>query len=51
MLFMQQGDKVRARQDLERPQPAGCKTCGCFEGVVEGAVEGQGSGGVAAQYD
>ena len=51
VLFMQQGDKVRAQQDLERLRRLDARLAAELEGVVEGAVEGQGSGGVAAQYD
>ena len=51
VLFMQQGDKVRARQDLERLRRLDARLAADLERVVEGADEGQGRGGVAAQYD
>ncbi|MDP1902621.1 MAG: tetratricopeptide repeat protein [Rubrivivax sp.] len=50
-LFMQQGDKVRARQDLERLRRLDARLAVDLEQVVEGAAEGQGRGGVAGQYD
>jgi regulator of sirC expression with transglutaminase-like and TPR domain len=51
VLFVQQGDKVRARQDLERLRHLDAKLVADLERVVDGADEGQGRGGVAAQYD
>lgn len=51
VLFMQQGDEVRARQDLEHLRRLDARLAAELERVVERAVEGQGSGGVAAQYD
>jgi len=51
VLFMQQGDKVRARQDLERLRRLDARLAASLEQVVEGADDGQGHGGVAAQYD
>ena len=51
VLFMQQGDTVRARQDLERLRRLDARLAADLERVVEGAGEGQGRGGVAAQYD
>ncbi len=51
VLFMQQGDKLRARQDLERLRRLNPKLASDLERVVEGADEGQGRGGVAAQYE
>lgn len=51
VLFMQQGDKARARQDLERLRRLDAKLAVDLEQVVEGAAEGQGRGGVAGQYD
>lgn len=51
VLFVQQGDKLRARQDLERLRQLDAKLAADLERVVEGAGEGQGRGGVAAQYD
>lgn len=51
VLFMQQGDKVRAHQDLKRLRRLDARLAAELERVVEGAAEGQGSGGIAAQYD
>jgi tetratricopeptide (TPR) repeat protein len=51
VLFMQQGDTVRARQDLERLRRLDTKLATELALVVEGAGEGEGRGGVAAQYD
>jgi tetratricopeptide (TPR) repeat protein len=51
VLFTQQGDRVRARQDLERLRRLDARLAADLERVVEGADEGQGRGGVAAQYD
>lgn len=51
VLFVQQGDKPRARQDLERLRRLDARLAADLERVIEGADEGQGRGGVAAQYD
>jgi tetratricopeptide (TPR) repeat protein len=51
VLFMQQGDQVRARQDLERLRRLDARLAAELEQVVEGTGEGHGRGGVAAQYD
>lgn len=51
VLFMQQGDTARARQDLERLRRLDATLAADLERVIEGADEGQGRGGVAAQYD
>jgi len=51
VLFMQQGDTLRARQDLERLRQLDAKLAADLERVVEGADQGQGRGGIAAQYD
>ena len=51
VLFMQQGDKARALKDLERLRRLNPKLAADLERVVEGADEGQGRGGVAAQYE
>lgn len=51
VLFMQQGDKVRAHQDLERLRRLDARLAADLERVIEGTGEGQGRGGVAAQYD
>ena len=51
VLFTQQGDKVRARQDLEHLRRLDAKLAADLERVIEGADEGQSRGGIAAQYD
>lgn len=51
VLFVQQGDKQRARQDLERLRGLDARLAADLERVVSGADEGAGQGGVAAQYD
>lgn len=51
VLFMQQGDTARARADLERLRRLDAGLAAELERVVDGAHEGQGRGGVAAQYD
>jgi tetratricopeptide (TPR) repeat protein len=51
VLFMQQGDTVRARQDLERLRRLDARLAADLALVVEGAGDRHGSGGVAAQYD
>ncbi len=51
VLFTQQGDLPKARQDLERLRGLDAKLATELERVVNGGSEGNGSGGVAAQYD
>lgn len=51
VLFVQQGDKERARQDLERLRRLDARLAADLESIVEGGGEGQSRGGVAAQYD
>jgi tetratricopeptide (TPR) repeat protein len=51
VLFMQEGDTARARQDLERLRRLDVGLAAELERVVDGADEGQSRGGVAAQYD
>ncbi len=51
VLFTQQGDLPKARQDLERLRGLDAKLAAELERVVSGGAEGAGSGGVAAQYD
>ena len=51
VLFMQQGDKVRAYQDLEHLRRLDARLATDLERVIDGADEGQIRGGVAAQYD
>jgi tetratricopeptide (TPR) repeat protein len=51
VLFMQQGETARARQDLERLRRLDATLAADLERVIEGAGEGQGRGGVAAQYE
>ena len=45
------GEKVRPRQDLERPRRLDSKLAADLKCVVDAADEGQGRGGVAAKYD
>ena len=51
VLFLQQGDMVRARQDLERLRRLDAKLASDLERVVEGAGAGSDRGGIAAQYE
>src|SRR4030095_11615359 len=52
VLFLQQGDMVRARQDLERLRRLDTKLASDLERVlVEGAGAGSDRGGIAAQYE
>ena len=51
VLFVQQGDLVRARQDLERLRRLDPKLASDLERVVEGASAGSDRGGIAAQYE
>ena len=51
VLFTQQGDLPKARQDLDRLRRLDAKLAAELERVVNGGSEGNGSGGVAAQYD
>ena len=51
VLFVQQGDMVRARQDLERLRRIDTKLASDLERVVEGADAGSDRGGIAAQYE
>jgi tetratricopeptide (TPR) repeat protein len=51
VLFMQQGETARARQDLERLRRLDAVLAADLERVIEGAGESQGRGGVAAQYE
>lgn len=51
VLFVQQGDMVRARQDLERLRRLDPKLASDLERVVEGAGAGSDRGGIAAQYE
>lgn len=51
VLFVQQGDKARARQDLERLRPLDANLAAALERVLDGADAGQDRGGVAGQYD
>lgn len=51
VLFTQQGDKLRARQDLERLRRLDARLAADLERIVEGGEEGPGRGGVAGQYD
>jgi tetratricopeptide (TPR) repeat protein len=51
VLFVQQGDMVRARQDLERLRRLDPKLASDLERVVEGTGAGSDQGGIAAQYE
>ena len=51
VLFTQQGDLPRARQDLERLRGLDARLAAELERVVNGGSEGNSSGGVAGQYD
>ena len=51
VLFVQQGDMVRARQDLERLRQLDTKLASELERVVEGADTETGRSGIASQYD
>lgn len=51
VLFMQQGDKLRARQDLERLRKLDAKLAADLERVIDGAETGTDRGGVAGQYE
>ena len=51
VLFLQQGDMVRARQDLERLRRLDTKLASDLERVIEGAGAGSDRGGIAAQYE
>lgn len=51
VLFMQQGDKARAQQDLERLRRLDPKLAGDLERVVKGEGPGSERSGVAAQYE
>lgn len=51
VLFVQQGDLVRARQDLERLRRLDAKLASELERVVEGVGAGSDRGGIAAQYE
>lgn len=50
VLFVRQGDLVRARQDLERLRRLDPKLAADLERVIEGAGDGAERGGIAAQY-
>jgi tetratricopeptide (TPR) repeat protein len=51
VLFMQQGDLSRARQDLETLRRLDTKLAADLERVVEGGSPGADRGGIAAQYE
>lgn len=51
VLFVQQGDKARARQDLERLCHLDAKLATDLERVLDGADAGHDRAGVAGQYD
>lgn len=51
VLFVQQGDKARARQDLDRLRQLDPKLAADLERAVEGADATGERGGIAAQYE
>jgi tetratricopeptide (TPR) repeat protein len=51
VLFVQQGDKARARQDLDRLRQLDSKLAADLERAVEGADAASERGGIAAQYE
>ena len=50
-LFVQQGDMDRARQDLEKLRGLDAALAADLEGIVNGAVERNPRGGIAAQFE
>ena len=50
-LFLQQGDRARAQQDLERLRRLDPKRAGDLERLLAGADPGQERSGISAQYD
>ena len=51
VLFMQQGDRLKAQQDLERLRRLDARLATELERVIEGAASGSERGGVAGQYE
>jgi tetratricopeptide (TPR) repeat protein len=51
VLFVQHGDKARARQDLDRLRQLDPKLAADLERAVEGADAASERGGIAAQYE
>jgi tetratricopeptide (TPR) repeat protein len=51
VLFMQQGDAPRARQDLERLRRLDARLAAELQQVLEGTADVAGRGGIAGQYD
>jgi tetratricopeptide (TPR) repeat protein len=51
VLFVQQGDLLRARQDLDTLRRLDPKLAADLERVVEGGAAGADRGGIAAQYE
>jgi hypothetical protein len=51
VLFMQQGDPSRARQDLETLRRLDTRLAADLARVVEGEGPGADRGGIAAQYE
>ncbi len=51
VLFVQQGDKPKAQQDLERLRRLDARLAADLERVIQGADAGSERGGVAAQYE
>ena len=50
-LFLQQGDRARAQQDLERLRTLDTKLAADLERLFAGADPGQDRSGISAQYD
>ncbi len=51
VLFFQQGDTMRARQDLELLRRLDARLAEELQRVLDGASDGQGRAGIAAQYE
>jgi hypothetical protein len=51
VLFTQQGDLARARQDVERLRALDPKLASDLQRVVDGADAGTDRGGIAGQYE
>ena len=51
VLYFQQGDPMRARQDLDRLRRLDAKLAADLERIIEGKGSGEDRGGIAAQYE
>jgi len=51
VLFMQQGDVTRARQDLQRLRGLDVRLAAALERTIDGTDAGAERGGIAGQYD